>query len=178
MKVLRRRIIGTLFLFGEILYVFTSTQHRNIHKHPPVHHQRNVPKNQDLNINATFTMQNFTNLQKSTNLVQTKFHEHKFKRQRSSSINYSVNEVLSKNSQILLIENDTKTRKKAEKLPIKGPKRNTRRFRFSDKVILNVRQHAAKSVKLDCTVKGVSKKRNLVIKWLKDGIPISSDIKK
>ena len=170
MKVLRRRILRTLILFGEILFVFTSTQHNHIHNHHHVHHH-NTPARPHFNKGPEITTR------KASDLITSKqFHTHKDQNKRSSNITGIEENISSKYKQRILNENNTRNLYKTEKMQIKGAKKDATRLKFKNKVKLNVQQHAAKSIELDCRVKGVTRKRNLV-KWFKESVPIKGVMK-
>lgn len=48
------------------------------------------------------------------------------------------------------------------------------RLRFRDSGPETVRQHAAKSIDLDCRVRGASCRKHLSVNWLKDGMSIQN----
>ena len=88
MKILQRRILGTLILFGEILFVFTSIQHNHIDGHHHVHHQGNINAMQDLNEGAKITTKALSDL-----LNPKQFHTHNVQKKRSN-----ITTLKSKNS--------------------------------------------------------------------------------
>ena len=70
---------------------------------------------------------------------------------------------------------DNKTEDKEYKQPVNVQisSKNSKRLMFRNEVNLIVRQHAAKSIKLDCHVKRVPKSL-LKVRWFKDGVSIEA----
>ena len=176
MKILRRRILGTLILFGEILFIITSTQHNHIHDHHHVHHQGNINARQDLNDGAKITTKAVSDL-----LNPKQFHTHNVQKERSN--NTDVKEKNSSNyTKRTTRENNTRDMHKTGNIQTKGASRNANRLRFKDELTLDgepvtVRQHAAKSITLNCRVKGITRKKYLDIKWFKESKPIKGVMK-
>ena len=165
MKLSERHILSVLLLIGEIIYVPAIAQHRHVHKHHHVHHHNTVPTNKNINNEIEVTTNKFIDVVMTNNYAQ------KLHIKRSNNNTTTEKGILFEEKP--LIVNDTRNRKKA-----KPPKKYSRTLTFRhDKVKHHVRQHAAKSVKLDCNVKGVSKKI-LVIKWLKNGVSITNELKR
>ena len=165
MKVSDKSIICVVILIGELLYVPAVLQHRHVHKHHHVHHHNNTPPK--LNINEVTT--------RRAEVAITKSGEHNVHTKRSN--NNRTQEEISYTHRPSTI-NDTRNRGQKVKLRNKGIKKHPKILRFrDDKPNHHVRQHAAKSVTLDCNVKGVSKKI-LKIHWLYNGLPIENDPKR
>ena len=162
MKVLRSRILGTMIIFGEILLVFTTTQrmHEHFHKRHHVHHHDNIHKVKNINRSKRTT-------EEASELTTPRsFHIYNNEEKASGNVS-SMEERISSNNKTLS-DNDTRVGHKTKDLKNKGTTKNSNRLKFREKIIPSVRQHAAKSIKLDCHVKGVGKKKHLVIKWFKE----------
>jgi len=170
MKLSEIHILGVLILVGEIIYVPAIAQHMHIHKHHHVHHHNTVPLNQNINNESELTKKKIVDVG-TTNHYSKKVHS------KRSNNNTTTEKEISFDEKPRIL-NDTRNRDKKGKPPKKDIKKYSRILTFRhEKVKHHVRQHAAKSVKLDCNVKGVSKKI-LAVKWLKNGVPITNELKR
>ena len=174
MNVSRRNILSLVLLFGEILSEIDSAQHRHVHKHKHIHNHRKDFSTQNMRTNTTT---------QTSNDISSFGHIH-FNKSQATQLdknNDTVKDVTTRSTEKPIVINNTKfyaTTGKQGQSP--NWKKNTKGFRFSDTVAGDniVRQHAAKTVRLNCLVKGLSDKKYLSVKWFKDGKNIKANIER
>ena len=148
-------------LFGEISHSFGHTRQNHVRKHFHVHEPKVVTSKEPQNLPSEHIQEKVVaaieikkhqhNSVSNPEINNSENHDTTFKKQKSNSLNeITINEeVLRENGYFKL----------------------TKRRKFKSKVQNHIRQHAAKSFKLDCIVKG---RKNVSMKWLKDGQAIES----
>ena len=145
-------ILTCITFFGKISYAIPLTRQNNFHRHYHVHKPEIAPKKEGENNAIEDTIENIV----VRNITRT--HRH--------------NATLTNKKHRTKLENEMSLDEEI-RLKNKGFFKLSKRLRFKYKSNPNIRQHAAKSIHLDCTVKGVSDRKRLSIKWIKDGISIS-----
>ena len=154
-----------VMIFGEIVLVFTSEQHIHVHK-PHVHHHNDIQESQA----------SYKEIERTTKVddLVIREHVHNFQSKSTNIAEKAMQDQSDPSNKERRTISDNKTEDKKYKPSGKVPTSHSKypkRLMFKNDVNPIVRQHAAKSIKLDCYVKGVSKYL-LTVRWLKDGVPI------
>ena len=162
MKVLRSGILCVLMIFGELVLTNSKEQHIHVHKHRMHRHSRQESEASNKKIEST------------TKINVIRKHIHSFQSKGTINNNGMQYQTDSRNKERRTIS-DNKTEDKEYKQPVNVQisSKNSKRLMFRNEVNLIVRQHAAKSIKLDCHVKRVPKSL-LKVRWFKDGVSIEA----
>ena len=153
-----RRIYFLIFIcsLGSIFPTNAVTRHNHIDKHYHVHERKLI----------------FQKVQKNHSIPsdfdkvggkRAKKHQH------DSDVSYVKHTDKLPTSTIIRSEEDLNNR---------GYFKLRKRLRFKFRVQEIVRQHAAKSIDLDCKVKGITSREYLSVKWLKDEMSIHDYIER
>ena len=140
---------------GGIFPTNVVTRHNHVNKHYHVHERKLI----------------FQEVQKNHSISSDfdKVGDRRAKKhQHDSDVSYVKHTDKLPSSTIIRSEEDLNNR---------GYFKLRKRLRFKFRVEENVRQHAAKSIHLDCKVKGISRKY-LSVKWLKDEMSIHDYIER
>ena len=152
-----RKIYFLVFIcsLGGIFTANANTRHNHVDKHYHVHERKLT----------------FQDVQRNHSIPSDfdKVEEKRAKKHQHDSDLYVKNTNRLPSNTIIRSEEDLNNR---------GYFKLRKRLRFKFKVQEIVRQHAAKSIELDCKVKGITSRKHLSVKWLKDDISIHDDFKR
>ena len=151
-------------IFGVLVLTDTKEQHIHVHKQRMHRHNREDSDASNKKIESTTKL----------NVVIRK-HIHSFQSKSTINNNGMQYQTDSRNKERRTIS-DNKTEDKEYKQPVNvqiSSSKKSKRMMFRNEVNPIVRQHAAKSIKLDCHVKRVPKSL-LKVRWFKDGVSIEA----
>ena len=146
-------------LFGEISHSFGHTRQNHVRKHFHVHEPRLVTSKEPQNLLSEHIEE------KVVATIEIKKHQHNSV--SNAEINNSENHDTSFKKQKAKFLNEITINE--EELRKNGYFKLTKRRKFKfkvQKVQNHIRQHAAKSFELNCSV---NRRKNVSMKWLKDG---------
>ena len=153
------RKIYVLVFFCSLGAIFTAnanTRHNHVDRHYHVHERK--PIFQEVQRNHS--------IQGDFDKVEGKRSK---KHQHDSEVSYVKHNNRLPSNTIIRSEEDLNNR---------GYFKLRKRLRFKFRVQEIVRQHAAKSIDLDCKVKGITSREYLSVKWLKDEMSIHDYIER
>ena len=153
-----RKIYVLIFIcsLGGIFTANAVTRHNHVDKHYHVHERKSIF--QEVRRNHS--------IPSDLNKVEGKRAK---KHQHDSDVSYVKHTNRLPSNTIIRSEED---------LHNKGYFKLRKRLRFKFKAQQIVRQHAARSIDLDCKVKGITSRKNLSVEWLKDEISIHDYFKR